>query len=117
MMQQPGLTCPPFGPVGGGLGLGLGRRRLWAAQGMQNMPQQVAPIGPMQYSPFPMQAMQQRGPPVSHLLLGAVVMAGLYLLNKSYKVDIQKQPDNTDGIDELLNAKTVKSSTKKAKSD
>ncbi len=115
MMQQPGILCPPFGPgrMGMGGGLGLGRGRLWAAQGMQTMPQQAAP---MQYSPFPMQAMQQRRPPGSHLLVGAIVMAGLYLLNKSYKLDIQKRPDNTDGIDELLNAKTVKSSTKKVKS-
>ena len=56
----------------------------------QMMPQQAAPIAPMQYSPFPPGAMQQRSPLGSYLLLGAVVAAGLYLFNKSYKVDITK---------------------------
>ena len=112
MMQQPGMICPPFGPGRGGLGLGLGRRRLWAAQGMQMMPQQAAP---MQYSPFQAQPMQwampwqgigvggQGTPLGSYLLLGAVVVAGLYLLNKS-------QSHNQD-------IKTVKSTTKTARPD
>ena len=69
---------------------------------------------PWPYSPFPM---QQKRSLESYLLIGAVVAAGLYLFNKSYKLDIQKKPDNIDRIDEMLNAKTVKSSTEKVKPD
>jgi hypothetical protein len=78
---------------------------------------EMGPIMPLQNSPFQMQPMQQRRPLESYLLIGAVVAAGLYLFNKSYKLDIQKKPDNIDRIDEMLNAKTVKSSTKKVKPD
>jgi hypothetical protein len=92
MMQQPGMT----------------------EDALEMQGQQAAP---WPYSPFQMQPMQQRRPLESYLLIGAVVAAGLYLLNKSYKLDIQKRPDNIDRIDELLDAKTVKSSTKKVKSD
>ena len=63
------------------------------------------------------QMMQQGRPLEFYLLAGAVVAAGLYLFNKSYKLDIQKRPDNIGRIDELLDAKTVKSSTKKVKPD
>jgi hypothetical protein len=79
-MQQPGMICPPYSPGRMGIGRGLRRRRLWAAQAMQP------------------------GRPLGHYLLaGAVVVAGLYLLNKF-------QSHNPD-------TKTVESNTKKAKSD
>ena len=63
--------------------------------------QQVAPFAPWQCPPFPAQAMQQRSPLGPYLLAGAVViihLAGLYLLNKSYKVNIQKRPDKIDEL-------------------
>ncbi len=104
MMQQPQMTPQDINIALGQLEAQAGQLDTQAEQlealqeaqaaGMM-IPQQAAP---MQYSPFPMQAMQQRRPPGSHLLLGAVVMAGLYLLNKSYKLDIQKRPDTLDKL-------------------
>ncbi len=62
--------------------------------------QQMGPVSPGQASPFQMQGMQRGRPLGSYLLAGAVVLAGVYLFNKSYKVDIRQK--RSDKIDELL---------------
>ncbi len=98
MMQQPQMTQQDIN-----VALAQMDAQETALERLQDQ-QEMAPFAaaPWPYSPFPMQAMQQGSPLGSYLLIGAAVMAGLYLLNKSYKLDIQKkQPDNTDGIDEL----------------
>ena len=111
MMQQPAMTQQDINAA-----LAQMDAQETALERMQDQ-LEAGPIAPMQYSPFQMQAMQQGRPLEFYLLAGAVVVAGLYLLNKSYKLDIQKRPDNIGRIDELLDAKIVKSSTENVKPD
>ncbi len=59
----------------------------------------------------------QRRPLGSYLLVGAVVVAGLYLLNKSYNPDTKTIEPEPDIKTVKSTTKKVKSTTKKVKSD
>lgn len=103
MMQQPAMTQQDIDAA-----LAQLDAQEDVLERMQQGQQAMGPA-PWPYSPFQGQAMmQQRSPLGSNLLVGALVMAGLYLLNKSYKFDIRKRSDDVDQLDKLLNTETAK---------